>query len=75
MDTNPLPNPKNAIAANVAPKRYVVTTGFNFGCTAQNPEGTRVEPGPLTAELPEKVFTKMFNRGAIVVAQEVEANG
>lgn len=70
MNTNPLPKQKNATAANVAPKHYVVLAGFNFDCAADDPLGTRVEAGPLTAELPAKVFKDLFEQGVIVEAQE-----
>lgn len=57
-----------AVKAKV--KRYAVTTGFNFGCTADDSEGTRVEIGPLTEELPEKVFKSLLAQGVIVEVKE-----
>ena len=62
MNTNPLPKPKDA------PKGHVVVTGFNFGCTPEDQEGTRVEPGPLTVELPANVFKDLLAVGVIVEA-------
>lgn len=66
MDTQPLPNSKKVTAANVPPKSYSVVTGFNYGCTKEKPEGTRVEPGKLTIELPPQVLTDLLAQGVMV---------
>lgn len=46
--------------------QYVVVTGFNFGCTSENDQGTRVEPGPLMISLPPNVLDEVVAMGAVV---------
>lgn len=50
--------------------RYEVKAGFNFGCTPDNDEGTRVEPGELTVKLPPAVLDQLVDMGAIVEVTE-----
>ena len=64
---------KKQTAENIpAPKSYIVLAGFNYGCTAEDEWGTRVEAGPLTVTLPQNVFDDLFAQGVIVEGQEVQ---
>ena len=65
--TGKLPPIKPKFAAKPA---YQVKAGFNFGCTEDDLEGTRVEPGPLVITLPPKVLADLLDAGAIVEVKE-----
>ena len=61
---------KNTAESIPAPKSYNVLAGFNYGCTAEDEWGTRVEAGLLTVTLPQDVFDDLRAQGVIVEAQE-----
>lgn len=63
--TGKLPPIKTKFSA-AKPARYTVIAGFNFDCTEEDPEGTRVEPGTLTITLPPDVLADLLAQGAIV---------
>lgn len=51
--------------------QYEVVNGFNFGCTADDMTGTRVEPGALTVALPPEVLADLIEAKAIVEVKEI----
>lgn len=69
--TGKLPPIKTKPAA-AKPATHTVIAGFNFGCTEDDPEGTRVEPRLLTITLPSKVLADLLAQGVIV---EVTSDG
>jgi hypothetical protein len=69
LTTGKLP-PIKSKPLSTKPVSYTITAGFNFGCTDEDGDGTRVEPGMLTITLPPKVLADEITAGTIVEVKD-----